>query len=189
MCDPVTMGVLSIGSSLMTSAAANKAANAQSEYQDRLHAENRRRAEEAAIVDYQQIASQEAQAGEAAVQKQMANDLQAREMTARASAAETGAIDNTGAVGSQFIRQGLEANTQIGQNLAREREGFGLERQAATNRAYSRIQSVAKGRGKVKTLSGLDIAQAGIAGVQGYSAAGGTKASFKKMGDPTKYLS
>jgi len=192
MCDPVTLGVLSIGSSLMGSAAANKAANAQSEYQDQLHEENRKQADKAAINEYAQANSEETQAGEAAAQKQMENDLMARQQASRANvaAAQSGAIDNTGNVGAaQIIRGGLEANTQIAQNLQNDQQTFGLQREGIRNRQYSRIQSVSKGRGKVKTLSGLDIAQAGIAGVQGYAAGGGTSADFKAMGNADKWLS
>lgn len=194
MCEPMTL--LAIGGSLMGSAAANKAANAQSEYQDQLHEENRKQADAAAINEYAQANAEEAQAGEAAAQKQMANDLMAREQAARANvaAAQSGAIDNTGNVGAaQIIRQGLEANTQIGQNLARDQQTFGLQREGIRNRQYSRIQSVSKGRGKVSTLSGLDIAQAGIAGAGQYfgNAATGAdnQAKFKAKGNPDKWLS
>jgi len=190
------MTLLAIGGSLMGSMAANKAANAQSEYQDQLHEENRKQADKAAINEYAQANSEEAQAGEAAAQKQMENDLMARQQAARANvaAAQSGAIDNTGNVGAaQIIRGGLEANTQIAQNLQNDQQTFGLQREGIRNRQYSRIQSVSKGKGKVSTLSGLDIAQAGIAGAGAHfgNAATGAdnQAAFKAKGNPNKWLS
>lgn len=186
MCEPTTMFMLSMAASAASAAQANSAANAQSAYQTQLSEANEKQANEAAVRDYQQSNAEETQAGESALQQKMANDLRARELTATANVAgaQSGAIDNTGAVGSQYIRQGLEANTGISQNLGRGESTFDLQRQGVRANQYSRIQSVSKGRGKVSSFSGMDAFQAGVAGAGAYSSAGG-----KAAGNPDAYLS
>ena len=192
MCEPTTL--MAIGGTALSSMQANKAANAQSEYQDMLHEENRKQANAAAVLSYQQNQAEEIQAGEAALQQQMANDLRARELTATSNVAQaaSGGMDNTGAIGGRFIRQGLEANTQITQNLERDRANFALNNIATRNNQYSRIQSVSKGRGKVPTFGAMDALQTGLAGGQAYfGGANGAEntAKFKALGNPDKMFS
>ena len=173
MCEPMT--ILAIAGSAMASMQANKAANAQSAYQTKLSEANEKQANEAAVRDYQQANAEQTQAGESALQQKMANDLRARELTATANVAgaQSGAIDNTGAVGSQYIRQGLEANTGISQNLGRGESVFDLQKQGIRANQYSRIQSVSKGQGRVSSFSGADLFQAGVAGAGAHHAGGG----------------
>tara|TARA_B110000967_G_C18846865_1_gene542446 strand:+ start:609 stop:1214 length:606 start_codon:yes stop_codon:yes gene_type:complete len=173
MCEPMT--ILAIAGSAMASMQANKAANAQSAYQTQLSEANEKQANEAAVRDYQQSNTEQTQAGESALQQKMANDLRARELTSTANVAgaQSGAIDNTGAVGSQYIRQGLEANTGVSQNLGRGESVFDLQRQGIRANQYSRIQSVSKGQGKVSSFSGADLFQAGVAGAGAHHAGGG----------------
>jgi len=186
MCEPTTMFMLSMAASAMQARKANNAANAQSEYQTKLSEANEKQANAAAVRDYQQANAEQTQTDESALQQKMANDLRARELTSTANvaSAQSGAIDNTGAVGSQYIRQGLEANTGISQNLGRGESTFALQRQGVRANQYSRIQSVSKGRGKVSSFSGADAFQAGVAGAGAYNAAGG-----KAAGNPDAYLS
>ena len=186
MCEPTTMFVLSMAASAMSAQQANRAANAQSAYQTQLSEANEKQANEAAVRDYQQANAEQVQEGESALQQKMANDLRAKELTATAKLAgeQSGAIDNKGAVGSQYIRQGLVANTGISQNLGRGEALFDLQKQGIRANQYSRIQSVSKGRGKVSSFSGGDLFQAGVAGAGAYNAAGG-----KAAGNPDSYFS
>jgi len=93
---------------------------------------------------------QQAQADEAAAQEQIANDLQAREILARAVVAggESGSNGNsTVAVQENIIRQGLEANTMVTQNLGREVAQLGEDRRGAKSNYTSRVNSVSRGGG------------------------------------------
>ena len=145
MCDPVsaTIGIASAASQVM-------AAQAASDAQDAAYEENVRASNQAKRDADRQINLQEAQAQEAAAQEQLANDLQARQTLARAVVAggESGVQGNSiTAVQEGIVRQGLEANTMITQNLGRELAQMNEDRLGAQSTHTSRINSVSKGAG------------------------------------------
>lgn len=145
MCDPVsaTIGIASAASQVM-------AAQAASDAQDAAYEENLRASTEAKRDADRQINLQEAQAQEAAAQEQIANDLQTRQTLARAVVAggESGAQGNsTVAVQENIVRQGLEANTMITQNLGRELAQMNEDRLGAKSNYTSRVNSVSRGAG------------------------------------------
>ena len=189
MCDPVS--ILAIVGSVVSSVQQNKAANAQSDYQDKLHAANKEQANLAAANEYQQNTAEAAQAGQAALEKTMANDLRAKSLTATANVASagSGAIDNTGAVTGQYIQQGLQANTGISQNLRRDNAQFKLAGEGIRSNQYSRIQNVSQGAGKVSTFGGADAFKAGLAGGSAYFSNSDNAKAFKAKGNKNKWLS
>lgn len=145
MCDPVsiTLGVASTASSIMQAQAASDA-------QDAAYEENLRASTQAKRDADRQINLQEAQAQEAAAQEQLANDLQTKQTLARAVVAggESGALGNsTLAAQENIVRQGLQANTMITQNLERERAQLGENRLGAHSTYQSRVNSVSRGAG------------------------------------------
>jgi hypothetical protein len=118
MCEPVsiTLGIMSAAGGIM-------AAQAASDAQDAAYEENVRASNQAKMDADRQINLQEAQAQEAAAQEQILNDLKTKELASRAIVAggESGALGNsTNAVQQNIVRQGLEANTMLTQNLGRE---------------------------------------------------------------------
>lgn len=145
MCDPVsaTIGIASAASSLM-------AAQAASDAQDAAYEENVRASNQAKRDADRQINLQEAQAQEAAAQEKLVNDLKTRELASRAIVAggESGALGNsTAAVQQNIVRQGLEANTMLTQNLGRELAQLNEQRLGEQSTHTSRINSVSKGAG------------------------------------------
>lgn len=145
MCDPVsaTIGIASAASQVM-------AAKAASDAQDAAYEENLRASTQAKRDADRQINLQESQAQEAAAQEQIANDLQTRELVARSVVAggESGANGNsTLAVQENIVRQGLEANTMITQNLGREIAQIQEDRLGAKSNYTSRVNSVSQGAG------------------------------------------
>lgn len=145
MCDPVsaTIGIASAASQVM-------AAQAASDAQDAAYEENLRASTQAKRDADRQINLQESQAQEAAAQEQIANDLETRELLARAVVAggESGANGNsTVAVQENIVRRGLEANTMITQNLGREQQQLSEERLGVKSNYTSRVNSVSQGAG------------------------------------------
>lgn len=145
MCEPVsiTLGIMSAAGSLM-------AADAASDAQDAAYEENVRASNQAKMDADRQINLQEAQAQEAAAQEQLMNDLETQQTLARAVVAggESGVQGNSiTAVQESIVRQGLEANTMVTQNLGRELAQLGEERLGEQSRHTSRINSVSKGAG------------------------------------------
>jgi hypothetical protein len=145
-------------------------ARAASDAQDAAYDENLRAATQAKRDADRQINLQQAQADEAAAQEQIANELQSRELLARAVVAggESGANGNsTVAAQENIIRQGLEANTMVTQNLGREVAQLGEDRSGAKSNYTSRVNSVSRGGGV--TLATVVGAAANAAGTY-YSA-------------------
>jgi len=145
MCEPVsiTLGIMSAAGSLM-------AADAASDAQDAAYKENVRASNQAKMDTDRQINLQEAQAQEAAAQEKLMNDLETQQTLARAVVAggESGVQGNSiTAVQESIVRQGLEANTMVTQNLGRELSQLGEERLGAQSTHTSRINSVSKGAG------------------------------------------
>lgn len=145
MCEPVsiTLGIMSAGAALMQ-------ADAASDAQDEAYAENVRASTEAKRDADRQINLQESQAQEAAAQEQLKNDLQTQALVARAVVAggESGALgQSTLAAQENIVRQGLEANTMVTQNLGREVAQMGEARLGAKSNYTSRINSVSQGGG------------------------------------------
>lgn len=143
MCDPTVIAISSFASSIMQAQAASDA-------QDAAYEENLRASTQAKIDADRQINLQAAQAQEAAAQEQVANELETRETLARAVVAggESGAFGkSTLDVQSSIIRQGLDANTMVTQNLGRELEQLNEDRLGAQSNYTSRVNSVSRGAG------------------------------------------
>jgi mannitol-specific phosphotransferase system IIBC component len=143
MCDPVSIAVASFVSSMAQADAASKA-------QDAAYEENLRASNQAKMDADRQMNLQQAQAEEAAAQEKISNDLQSREVLARAVVAggESGAQGQSNLEVQQgIVRQGLEANNMVTQNLGRELEQLNEERLGVKSRTQSRINSVSKGAG------------------------------------------
>lgn len=143
MCDPTVIAISSFASSIMQAQAASDA-------QDAAYEENLRASTQAKIDADRQINLQQAQAQEAAAQEQVANELEARQTLARAVVAggESGAGGNsTVAAQENIVRQGLEANTMVTQNLEREIAQLNEDRLGATSNYTSRVNSVSRGAG------------------------------------------
>ena len=96
-----------------------------------------------------QINLQQAQLEEQAATETLANNLQTRSLVSRAAQAqaESGGMLNNNAIIQDTLRQGLVANTMVGQNLSRDVAQLGEQRLGATSTAQSRINSVSKGTG------------------------------------------
>lgn len=142
MCDPVIAGAQFVSTIMQAQAA--------SDAQDAAYEENLRASTQAKRDADRQINLQQAQADEAAAQEQIANDLQSRAILARAVVAggESGSNGNsTVAVQENIIRQGLEANTMVTQNLGREVAQLGEDRLGAKSNYTSRVNSVSRGGG------------------------------------------
>ncbi|MCS5594667.1 MAG: hypothetical protein NZ730_09010 [Porticoccaceae bacterium] len=173
MCDPVsiTLGIMSAVSSVQQASAASDA-------QDAAYEENLRASNEAKKDADRQINLQQAQADEAAATEKLQNDLQTQETLARAVVAggESGAQGNsTVAAQENIVRQGLEANNMITQNLEREIDQLHEERLGTQSTHTSRVNSVSKGAGV-----GMGTVLGAIAG--GASTGLSTASSMKSLG-------
>mgnify|MGYP003679053915 CR=1 FL=1 len=145
MCDPVsiTIGVMSM-------AAQVQAANAASDAQDAAKAESDRAAVQAKVDADRQINLQQLQNDEAAAVEAFNNDLRTKELVASSVVAggESGAIGNTNnAIIANVMRQGLEANTMVTQNLGRETAQLGETSLGQQSTYQSRINAVSGGAG------------------------------------------
>lgn len=159
MCNPaIAIAGAQFGASIMQAQAASDA-------QDAAYEENLRASTQAKRDADRQINLQQAQAQEAAAQEQLANDLEARQTLARAVVAggESGAGGNsTVAIQENIIRQGLEANTMVTQNLEREIAQLNEDRLAAKSNYTSRVNSVSRGAGVgLGTVLGAAASSAG----------------------------
>lgn len=136
----------SVGSTLL-------AANAQNDMAEA----NARNAIQAQVVNEQQINLQESQLQEKAAQEKIDNATANRQALARAdmAALNSGGILNNDAIGQSIIRQGLQADTGITQNLDRQTAQLGMDRLSNRNQAQSRINKVSTAS---NTATGLQIA-------------------------------
>ena len=157
MCNPAIAGA-SFVSTIMQAQAASDA-------QDAAYDENLRASTQAKRDADRQINLEQSQADEAAAQEQIANDLEAKQTLARAVVAggESGANGNsTVAVQENIVRQGLEANTMVTQNLGREVAQLGESRLGAKSNYSSRVNSVSRGSGVgIGTVLGAAASSAG----------------------------
>jgi len=164
MCEPTTLAMISTGMSVMGAQQQHKAQEAQ--YQANLDASLQAQADE-----QRQINLQQSQEQEKAAQEKIANNLQVKQTASRVQATDTGAIINNNVVMQDIMRQGLEANTGISQNLERSGAQANEEVRGASSRAQSRINSVSR---PSKAATGLAIGSALVGGAQDYRKAGGT---------------
>ena len=135
MCDPV---------SIATTAVSTLSAIQGHQAQQQQYEANKQSALQAQADEQRQLNLQKSQEQQKAAQEKIANDLQAKQMTSRVQATDTGAIINNNAVMQDIARQGLEANTGISQNLERSDAQYREELRGARSRAQSRINSVSK---------------------------------------------
>ena len=145
MCDPVSIGI-----GVMSMAAQVQAANAASDAQDAAKVESDRAAVQAKVDADRQINLQQLQNDEAAAVEAFTNDARTKELVARSVVAggESGAIGNTNnAIIANVMRQGLEANTMVTQNLGRETAQLGEARLGQQSTYQSRINAVSGGAG------------------------------------------
>jgi len=143
MCLPAVIAGAGFASTIMQAQAASDA-------QDAAYDENLRASTQAKRDADRQINLQQAQSDEAAAQDKIANDLEVQQTLARALVAggESGAMGNsTNAVQQNIIRQGLDANTMVTQNLGRETAQLNEERLGAKSNYTSRVNSVSRGAG------------------------------------------
>jgi len=181
MCDPVsiTLGIMSTAGGIMAKQAASDA-------QDAAYEENLRASNQAKVDADRQINLQEAQAQEAAAQEQVVNDLQSRELLARAVVAggESGANGNSTLAYQQgIVRKGLEANTMVTQNLGRELAQMNESRLGQESTHTSRINSVSRGAGVgIGDVLGSAVqgAQTGISSASSLSTIKANKAAGAK---------
>ena len=147
MCEPVS---ISIALGAMSAAASIQQANAASDAQDAAKAESDRAAVQAKVDADRQINLQQLQNNEAAAVEAFNNDARTKELVARSVVAggESGAIGNTNnAIIANVMRQGLEANTMVTQNLGRETAQLGEARLGQQSTYQSRINAVSGGAG------------------------------------------
>ena len=147
MCEPVS---ISIALGAMSAAASIQQANAASDAQDAAKAESDRAAVQAKVDADRQINLQQLQNDEAAAVEAFTNDARTKELVARSVVAggESGAIGNTNnAIIANVMRQGLEANTMVTQNLGRETAQLGEARLGQQSTYQSRINAVSGGAG------------------------------------------
>ena len=134
----------------MSAAASIQQANAASDAQDAAKAESDRAAVQAKVDADRQINLQQLQNDEAAAVEAFSNDARTKELVARSVVAggESGAIGNTNnAIIANVMRQGLEANTMVTQNLGRETAQLGEARLGQQSTYQSRINAVSGGAG------------------------------------------
>ena len=134
----------------MSAAASIQQANAASDAQDAAKAESDRAAVQAKVDADRQINLQQLQNNEAAAVEAFNNDARTKELVARSVVAggESGAIGNTNnAIIANVMRQGLEANTMVTQNLGRETAQLGEARLGQQSTYQSRINAVSGGAG------------------------------------------
>jgi hypothetical protein len=127
-----------------------QAANAASDAQDAAKAESDRAAIQAKADADRQINLQQLQNDEAAAVEAFSNDARTIELVARSVVAggESGITGNTNdAIIANVMRQGLEANTMITQNLGRETAQLGETRLGQQSTYQSRINAVSGGAG------------------------------------------
>lgn len=160
-----------------------QAASAASDAQDAAKAESDRAAVQAKVDADRQINLQQLQNDEAAAVEAFNNDARTKELVARSVVAggESGAIGNTNnAIISNVMRQGLEANTMITQNLDRETAQLGETRLGQQSTYQSRINAVSGGAG----VSFGQVAGAVAGGAQTGLGAYGSMSSIKANSAP-----
>jgi len=139
MCEITTL--LAISSAMSVAGTLNAAHE-----QGKAYTANAEAANLAKMQEDQQNAEVFAQKQQDAAQEKISNNRKTMETAARARVAmgESGASDNTGGVVGDIVRQGLEANQGVTQNLGRESRQLHWDQVASTSRAQSRINSVAR---------------------------------------------
>jgi len=158
MCDPVSLAVASAGMNILSAQQQHQAQKAQYE-------SNKQMALQAQADELRQINVQEAQEDTKAANEKLDNNLAVREQIARAEVAggDSGALLNNNAVIQDMQRQGLVADTRVGQNLDNTIQGLQEERLGSKTKAQSRINSVAR---PSSTATGLLIGQAVVGGMK-----------------------
>lgn len=158
MCDPVSLAVASAGMNILSAQQQHKAQTAKYE-------SNKQMALQAQADELRQINIQAAQEDTKAANEKLDTDLAVREQIATADVAggESGAVLNNNAVIQDMQRQGLVANTRIGQNLDNTMQGLQEERLGSKTKAQSRINSVSK---PSSAATGLLIGQAIVGGMK-----------------------
>ena len=134
----------------MSTIASLQAAGAASDAQDAAKEESDRAAVQAKIDADRQINLQQLQNDEAAAVEAFSNDARTKELVARSVVAggESGVIGNTNdAIIANVMRQGLQANTMVTQNLGRETAQLKESSLGQTSSYQSRINSVSGGAG------------------------------------------
>lgn len=134
---------------------------------------NDQAATKAKMDEDRQIQLNQAQMQEKAAGEKIGNNRDVRNTTARAkvAAGESGGLLNNNAVIQDVMRQGLESNSMVGQNLGRSQQQSLEEMRGADNRFTSRINSVAAPSALGAGLSiGSNLAGAG-ADIKAYNAA------------------
>jgi len=147
MCDPVTLTVLAIGSTVLTAGAqvySGMAANAQGKYEAKIANQNAALSREAA---------KDAQNRQAIAQQQHWRKVAAALGMQRAQAAALGLDVNFGSPGDlqeDTLMIGYEDASTINENFAKEVKGYDIE---AAN--YTMEGRAAKARGKAALVGGL----------------------------------
>lgn len=102
--------------------------------------------QQAKIEADRQINLEQAQAEEKEAQEKIANALQTRRLTSKATVAtgETGAIQNNSAIIQDMVRQGLMSNNMLSANASREDAQRNETRTQQVSNYQSRINSVAR---------------------------------------------
>lgn len=139
MCEITTLLAISTA---MSVAGTLNAANEQG----KAYTANAKAANLAKMQEDQQNDEIFAQKQQDAAQQKISNNRQTAQTAARARVAmgESGASDNTGGVIGDIVRQGLEANQGVTQNLSRDSSQLSWDQVASASRAQSRINSVAR---------------------------------------------
>ena len=126
------------------------------QYQEQkdMHEENAEQAIQAKMYEDQQIAINQANQQQDAAAQKIRNNQEAQKAAARARVAqgESGGFLNNNAVVQDIMAQGLSGNNQISTNLDRLEVDTKFQQIAATNRAQSRINSVAAPSAAATTL-------------------------------------
>jgi len=162
MCEPTTLMMLTMAMSAASAQQQHKAQKAK-------HLQNTKAAQAAQIDEQRQINIQKAQQDQSAAQEQIATDLDTRTMASRVEATDTGAIQNQNPIIQDIMRQGLESNTMVSQNLERGNVQSLEDFRGAKSTAQSRINSVARPSG---AATGLKIASGIVSAGSQYKAGG-----------------
>ena len=167
---------------LAISSAASVAGTLHSAHeQGKAYTANAEAANQAKMQEDQQMAEVFAQKQQDAAQEKISINRRTMETAARARVAmgESGASDNTGGVIGDIMRQGLEANQGVTQNLARDTRQLHWDQVGSASRAQSRINSVAR-----PSVAGTLLQ----AGAQAASGAANYKYAKANQGTPKKKI-
>jgi hypothetical protein len=155
MCNPVLLAVASTGMQVMGATQEHQAQKAK-------YKANVKASHAAQIDEQRQLNIQKAQTQESAAQEKIATDLKTREMASRVVATDTGAVQNNNPILQDIMRQGLESNTMVTQNLERADQQSLEDFRGAKSKTQSRINSVSQ---PSSTATGLKIGSAIVGGM------------------------